>query len=236
MTTPFESTEKAGMRERCVIAVDQAGHQSVEDLERLELPDSGLKARLKGDLQSLDDAGVRYFYYVRPLIEDAPPKWLVNFGLHVRKLANVKLNLVYEQVSPELEKACAAAGLGVLVLEADDTFRVVVDFDSVMPADLASDVVDRIDAIRREMERKLEMGQSALNARTQQVTELTQSMSSKKKEGYLLQIELEFRAWDDWSVAMSKKLDALRMKPEADAIERVAREVSDGPTIPVAGQ
>jgi hypothetical protein len=227
---PFESEEKVEMRRRCEVAVDQAGHKLV-DVVALELPDSGLRGALKGDLRSMDGSGVRYCYCIRPLEESAPPKWIINMAAHVRKLENVKLVVVYEQVSPELERACAEAGLGVLILESDDSFRVVVDFDQVLPAAVAEEMKSRVDALRRDMERRLRIALDALSERNQSVAGLTANMPPKEKSKYLLDIEQGFRVWDDWSSDISKKLDGLGVNPTPEAIASIEVEIVAGPSL-----
>lgn len=211
MTTPapYESPAKTEMRSRCEVAVDQAGHQLVTNPVAIELPDANIRGRLRGDLQSLDDNGVRYCYYVRTTVDDRLPQWLVDFGQHVRRVPNTKLLVVCTEASAELEQSYISAGIGLVVLTDDNRFEQIVNFDDVLPEALSEDVKARLGELRRALDRKLDVQRGSLTNRIGDVNELTQGMTDEMITNFLSTLETRLKRVDEWAEQIAKELDGL---------------------------
>jgi hypothetical protein len=216
------------MRQRCEVAVDQAAHVLVTDPEYINLPDSGLNARLKGDLQSLDAEGVRYCYFLRPSPDSAPPQWLGNFGAHVRKVPNVQVLGVYYEATDALREAYRNAGLGLLVLRDDSTFELVVDFDLVAPDRPSDEILQELTELRRELERKIAAARADVAQRNGSINKLTEGMKPAAKTQYMTTIETEYRLWTEWADELSRELDELHVKFDQERFETVKTRVQVG--------
>lgn len=232
MTTapaPFEDPEKTALRARCEIAIDQAGFALVDPPETVQVP--SLRGGVKGDLQSLDAGDIRYCYYLRPSGVVSLPQWLANLATATHQIDNVKLYIVAELETPELEKACRAAGAGLLTLTADNTFTHVIDFDAVSPPVADSVLDDKVSDVRRALERKLELNKDILKDRLAHVVQLTKGMPARKEERYAEKVEGQYAQWEDWGVRVSERLDAAYAARDADAVEAIRADVEAGPLI-----
>lgn len=231
MTTapaPYESPAKTEMRTRCEVAVDQAGHQLVTAPRAVDLPGASIQGRLRGDLQSLDDEGVLYCYYVRPVVDDLLPQWLVDFGQHVRRAAETKLIVVYYEASAELEQSCIAAGVGLVVLTEDNRFEQIVNFDDVQPESVAKEIAERVKELRRELDRKLDVQRTSLTSRIADVNELTQGMTEEMIANFLSNLETRLKRVDDWAYDVSKRLDGLAADFTETDFEHVKAAIESG--------
>ena len=91
------------MCDRCEIAIDQAGHELVDEPVPVDIPgDIGILGGIKGDLQSIDDDGYRYCYYVRTSKDAALPGWLANLAPAAHQISNTKVYLVAPETSSSL--------------------------------------------------------------------------------------------------------------------------------------
>lgn len=231
MTTapaPYEIPSKTDLRSRSEVAVDQAGHELVSSPVAIDLPGASIKGRLRGDLQSLDEDGARYCYYIRTSAEDQLPQWLADFGQNVRRVAGVKLVVVYEEVSPELERSCQAAGAGLVILTEDNRFEVIVNFDDVTPEVLLEEQREAVSELRRDLDRKLDLRRTSLQKRISSVSEITRSMTEEMATNFMSNLETNLKRVDDWGYEMSKRLDVVYSDYSALALATIRSEIEAG--------
>ena len=232
MNVPFEEPAKTEMRGRCEIAIDQAGHELVEDLLSIDLPaDLDLQGKLKGDIQSLDGEGNRYCYYLRPTTSDTLPKWLANLAGAAHRLQDVRLYIVVENPSPPFEKACKAAGAGLLVLNADNEFAHVLDFETTLPAQVDAAFAAKLDDVRRSLEAKVDLHLTQLQGRFETVGDLTQGMDSDVADQYTENIERQYKIWRRWADGLSEQLDDAYATRNPEALVVIGAAIEQGPVL-----
>jgi hypothetical protein len=232
MTAPFEDPAKTEMRARCEIAIDQSGYDLVDTPSAVELPvNVVLSGRLKGDLQSLDGDGARYCYYLRPGAGDTLPKWLANLAGAAHQLAAVKLYVVVDHASPGFEKACKAAGAGLVVINEANEFVHILDFASTLPEAIDKAFEDRVNELRRKLEAKFDLNQTTLKARFEQIGDLTRGMDDELADKYSDSVERQYGIWTAWSEAMSSRLDSAYAAREVGALDDIESEIATGPLL-----
>jgi hypothetical protein len=229
---PFEEPAKARMRARCEVAIDQAGHELVASPVKVRVAAaSGLQGAVLGDLQSLDGEQQRYCYYLRPQTDKVLPKWLANLARQSHDMADIKLYVVAEDPSPEFQRSCRSAGAGVLALNEENTFAHVVRYDDLAPEDPDAAFVAALDALRRRMEDKLELGRASTQTRLEKAREATAGMPDEVADGYTHRIEQQYSAWTRWGDDMSQRLDAVYATRDVDALTLLTRDVGAGPVL-----
>jgi hypothetical protein len=232
MNIPFEEPAKVDMRADCSIAIDQAGHQLVESVVSIDIPDeTKLRGRLKGDLQSLDGEGNRYCYYIRPRSGDTLPEWLANLATAAHSVAGVKLYVVVESASPAFEKACKAAGAGLLVVNDDKEFEMVLEFDSTLPEAIEEVFKENIARVRRSLEAKTDLRLGELQGRFEKIGELTQGMDPDVADQYINNVERQYKIWSEWGDQTSAHLDAVLAHRDAEELEALVHEIERGPVL-----
>jgi hypothetical protein len=232
MADPFEEPAKTEMRAGCEIAIDQAGHELVTKLVRIEIAGSSqIQGRLKGDLQSLDGEGVRYVYYLRPRASDTLPEWLANLATAAHEVADVKLYVVVDEASPTFERACKAAGAGLLVLTEDREFQIVLDFNETLPEVLEEAFRGRIEEARRNLESKVDLHQTDLKARFEQIGQLTRGMAGEVADRYSESVERQYGIWTEWGDRMSAALDASLAERSNTRLAETETQIDAGPVL-----
>ena len=208
MAAPFEEPAKIELKARCEIAIDQAGFDLVEKVTRVELPaDAEVQGALKGDLQSLDGEGQRYCYYVRPNPPEVLPEWLAKLATAAHHVANVKFYLVVPAVNDSLRASCESAGAGLLMLNEDEEFEHVLDFDELMPTVPDEVVAEQVRGLRRRLEAKLDLDQNAIQSKIESVSRETRGMDEKTAAGYREKLERDYRELGEWAANISEVLD-----------------------------
>ncbi|MCZ7589943.1 MAG: hypothetical protein M5U27_14015 [Gaiella sp.] len=232
MADPFEEPAKTEMRASCEIAIDQAGHERVEKPLTVDLPTgSSLRGRLKGDLQSLDGEGSRYCYYLRPRAGDALPEWLANLAMAAHELADIKVYVVVNEATPLFERSCKAAGAGLLLINDDNEFERVLDFDTTLPEMLEADLKSKIDGARRALEAKLDLNRNDLRGRFERVGELTRGMDPAVADKYQENVERQYKIWTEWGDRTSARLDAALAARDLHDLEVIAQVIDEGPVL-----
>lgn len=220
------------MRDRCGVAIDQAGHEQVTVLASYPLPaEGGLRGAIKGDLQSVDAEGKRYCYYLRPQADRVLPKWLANLALASHGMSEVKLYVVAEEPSPEFQKSCRTAGAGLLELTLDDSFSHLLEYDELTPENPDAAFNSSVDEIRRLMEAKLEVNLVALQHRVERISEATQGMADDIAENYTSVVERNFAVWTKWGDDMSQRLDTVFAARDEASLALVRRDIEAGPIL-----
>ncbi|WP_402844655.1 hypothetical protein [Microbacterium sp. GXS0129] len=225
--TTFEEPAKTELRAACEVAIDQAGYAVATTLQRVPLP--GLNGVLKGEVQSLNADGERTFYYVRTVAQDAVPKWLANIARASHELHAGEMYIVVREYSAQFMQSCIAAGAGLLLLNEDLVFEVVVPWAESSPQELEAALTEEINQLRRSMERKLKLTTDALTARYERTTGLVADMEDLVAASYISKVESEFKAADDWSIEISRLLDGVTSKDDATTLARVRELIEAGP-------
>jgi hypothetical protein len=220
------------MRVDCEIAIDQAGYQLVETPVRIDMPSqSQLVGRLKGDLQCLDGEGCRYCYYLRARAGDTLPEWLANLAAAAHAVPDVKLYVVADAVSPAFEKACKVAGAGLLFINEDKEFEMLLDFDLTLPEAIEEELKASIAAARRSLETKVDLKLADLQGRFERIGELTQGMAAEVADGYVKNVERQYKIWTEWGDTTSARLDAVLASRDASDLPVIEAEIERGPVL-----
>lgn len=229
---PFEMPAKTQLRDRCLVAVDQAGYVLVDAPVAFPLPDgSGLQGAVKGDVQSVDDDGITYCFYLRPQADRVLPKWLANLAAASHSIPSVKLYVVAEEPSPEFQRSCRTAGAGLLELTADDSFSHVLEYDDLVPEDAGAHFLAAVNETRRAMEDALNMNLALIQTRIERVSEATHGMPDMLAEAYKASVEREYSVWSRWGDDMSARLDLVFSSRDEAGLQLVARDVARGPVL-----
>jgi hypothetical protein len=232
MAEPFEEPAKTEMRASCEVAIDQAGHELVATLVRVDLPDNtSILGRLKGDLQSLDGEGDRYIYFLRPRAADTLPEWLAKLATAAHEIPGVKLYIVVDEATPSFERACRAAGAGLLLLTEDREFEVILDFDQTLPEAIEEAFRTRVEAARRSLDQKLDLHQNDLKARFEQIGQLTQGMASDVADKYSDNVERQYTIWTEWGHSVSAAIDAAFAERSTTKIAEIEAQIEAGPVL-----
>lgn len=227
---PFEEPAKTDLRDRCEIAVDQAGYELVETPKSIPYPeDIELNGSIRGDVQSLDASGVRTCYYVRPQRSTSLPKWLANIARASHSVTAVRFYLVVNDSTIELERACRESGAGLLSINLDNAFEVVVDYDAVQPRSRDAAFEDREAEVRRRLETRVNLKRTELELRFSKLAELTNGMPAHVADKYTQEVERMHSLWTDWGDDIGRKLDAAFATKDPDELEAISLEVEHGP-------
>ncbi|MEY9260033.1 hypothetical protein ABH903_003071 [Brevibacterium epidermidis] len=228
--TTFEDPAKTDLVAACEVAIDIAGYQLVSKRIRVPLP-GGLKGSLRGDLQSLDAQDNRTFYFVRPNPDDALPKWLANYARASRELRVGPMYVVVDRCSSAFEASCAAAGAGLLLINDENEFDVVLLWEDQDPSALEEALSVRLGELRREMERKLKLETEGVKQRHKNVSALVYDMPSDLGNGYLKKIEVEYKRVEDWGHYVSSRLDAVTAMSASHDVPDIEQLISAGPLL-----
>ncbi|MDR6201056.1 hypothetical protein QE374_002965 [Microbacterium sp. SORGH_AS428] len=230
MNTAYEDPTKTDMRVAAEIAIDQAGFTLVPEPVRVAVP-AGLKmvGSILGDLQSLDANGRRTFYYLRSTPDLAIPKWIANLARASHAIAAGDLYIVVTEASGTFIDSCRDAGAGVLRLTEDGVFEVVLDYRATAPRSMEEAREARVTALRRNMERRVELRRVDLDARYSQAATIIAGMDEGAGDRYVSQFDAWYRANDDWGAEMSRRIDALGPRSSAADIADVEALVEAGP-------
>lgn len=229
MSGPYEDPAKTRMRAAVEIAIDQAGFSLVEP-ERIGLPpDSKIQGSLLGDIQSLDEGGVRTFYYLRPGVDKAVPKWIGNLARASHASDAGRVYVVVIDYSEELIESCKDVGVGLIRITDDAVFELVVDYDETAPRTLELALEIRLTEIRRSLERRVDLARTNIDARHGQAAGIIAGMEGDVADRYMNQFDAEYRNVDDWGQEMSSRLDALGPRSPITEVAAVEALISSGP-------
>jgi len=233
--TVYEEPTKAEMRGSCEIAIEQAGYEVAGTLERVVLPSElGLKGAIIGDLQGIDGNGRRVYYYIRPSVGDALPKWLANLARASHSVSSGDFYVVVRHYTAAFRQACVSAGSGLLQLTDDSTFDVIVDYEDVSPSGVETELAGQLSALRREMERKIELRRKDIEGRYQSVTRLVAEITNG--DAYVERVEMEYRELEEWGLDLSRRMDEASEDPSPGAIAAIREMVTRGPVPPESGE
>ena len=228
MTRPYEDPLKIKMRERCEIAIDAAGYQ-LRDVAPIPYPPgSTLKGSVVGDLQAVDADNVVHVYYLRPAASKPLPQWLGNIALAVRRIERVKMYVIVETVSAVLERTCRASGAGLLCLDDNGRFEIVVDVGDAEDAAVREQVRAAVTALRRKLEIKLDLNVDQKKTSFASVVRATSGMSESKRDGYVKDVERQLERWRDWGQDMSARLDEAAASGSMDDVSALETLVDQG--------
>ena len=208
VTAPFEEPAKAEMRAACEIAIDQggfgAGHgaDGCRSAGRLPLagPTQGRSSKSRWRWQ-------RYCYYLRPRAGETLPEWLANLATAAHSIPDAKLYIVVDHASPAFERACKVAGAGLLAINEDKQFEMLLNFDQTLPEELDEALKQRISAARSELQTRSDLKLGDLQSRFEKIGELTQGMAPDIADKYAKNVERQYKLWTEWADAMSARLD-----------------------------
>jgi hypothetical protein len=235
VTPVFEEPMKAEMRGACEVALDQAGYEVVATPVRFILPAAmGLKGALVGDLQSLDGAGNRIFYHLRPGAIEVLPQWLANLARASHVLREGEFYVVVQETSPSLEKSCRAAGAGLLRLSDTGEMEMLIPYESVKPVDLTQQLAARTSKLRRLLDGKMKLVRDHISSRYQQVSAIVATLDEPVADAYVTRVEADYRLLDDWGDMISRELDALNAESPDSDISAVEELIAEGPRFPEA--
>jgi hypothetical protein len=229
MTRTYEDPRKTLMRERCEIAIDSAGYTLRTPVSIPFSAGSPLQGAIVGDLQALDVDGVVHVYYLRPETTKPLPQWLSNLAIEARKIERVRLYVIVEASSPVLDKTCRAAGAGLLRLDENGLFEIVVDIGEADVAAQQESFRKQLAGIRRKLENKLDLNVDEVKSNFGTVARITAGMPEKKRENYLKDVERQLERWRGWGERMSAQLDETLASGDPAALSRIDEEIDKGP-------
>lgn len=230
MSAAYEDPAKTRLRIAAAIAIDQAGFTLIDEPVRIALPsDSKILGSLVGDLQSLDADGVRTFYYLRPGTDIAVPKWIGNFARASHAANAGRVYVVVNDYVDEMVESCKEVGAGLLRLTEDGVFEIVVDYAETTPRTLEEALTTRITELRRQMERRVDLVRTDIEARHGQSAGIIAGMEGDAADRYMNQFDSEYRNIDDWGYEMSRRLDVLGGRSSTADIGEVEVLINAGP-------
>lgn len=228
----FEEPSKSEMRAACEVAIDQAGFQLAPSLVKVTLPShSGLKGTLIGDLQSLDASENRTFYFLRATPIESLPKWLANLARASHSVGAGDFYIVVREFPPSFKLSCISSGAGLLRLSDDNQFEVVVSYNEVSPADADAALTEKLDDLRRTMERKMELESARIEQLYHRVSQLVSTMPSAVADNYRTSVEQQYKTLETWSMEMSRQLDNVSSATLPAAFAALEESILAGPTI-----
>lgn len=230
MSVAYEEPAKTRMRLATEVAIDQAGFTLATELVKVSLPsDSKIVGSLMGDIQSTDGEGVRTFYYLRPGSDDAVPKWIANFARISHAMGAGRVYMVVTNYNSALVESCKEVGSGLLRLTDEGVFEMVLDYASTSPRSLEEALDSRITQMRRDMERRVEMVRTDIEARHGQSAPIIATMEGDAPDRYINMFDSEYRNVDDWGAQMSRRLDGLGARSTLTEISEVEALIAAGP-------
>src|SRR5262249_39752559 len=139
------------------------------------------------------------------------------------------LFVVTGEASPDFERACKAAGAGLLVINDDNEFSLVIDFAATLPAPMEQEFQQNVQAARRHMELLLETSRDDLRIRREKVAEHTRGMPDKLVDEYLDNIERQVKIWEAWVGRISRRLDDVLAARDEAGLGQINIEIDEGP-------
>jgi hypothetical protein len=230
VTHQFEDPRKSVMRESCLIAIDAAGYELIDEPVPIAPPAGmGLNGNIIGDVQSRDGSGRVAAYYLRPVGDKPLPKWLVNFSRAAQELGSVDVFAVVTETSAIIEQTSRAGGAGLLRITEDNTFDLIVDPAEFGAGAQATALKDRLTTCRRDLDSKLALNLEHIQNNFDRVQQGTIGMSGEKRDEYIQSVEDSDAALRSWAENLSSRLDTIEATQDEDELRSVERWISEGP-------
>jgi hypothetical protein len=230
MRNQFEDPRKTELRERCWVALDEAGYDVEPEPDPIEIPpETGLQGQIVPDLISTNGTGHRSVYCVRTTSVKPLPQWLANWSRATNTMDRLDLYVVIEEIpSPELVKSCEAAGAGILLLRLEGIEVVLTA--GVVPEDIArQECRKKIATLRRRLENKLHLQLEAIDANFTEASTLTAKFPDDVEDEYINRIEASGVEWRQWADDLSERLDAEAADCAEDALAAIEVALERGP-------
>lgn len=230
MSHEFEDPRKKELRVRAEAAIEAAGHELLAAPVPIDYPDgTSLKGRIRGDIQSLDGAGIRHVYFVRPDSERPLPEWIRSTVLASHSLDGVVVHVVVDSVSEIIEDGARSCGAGLLVATEDVTLEQRLEPTEPDPDAARAAIIDRAKDLRRRLSSKTNLNLTANQQRFSEVKQLTDGMPSSTRDKYVDGIEQTDRMWRQWSERLSSDLDRAVTEVDGDALDLIESSINAGP-------
>jgi hypothetical protein len=230
MAEEFEDPRKAELRVRATDAVDAAGYSVDRDRSVIDYPQAvGLKGGIRGDVVATGAQGVRTVYFVRVDGNRPLPQWLANHVKASFALQHVEIYVVAEDIGDQLRVTCQAAGAGLLKLRSDNTFDKELDYTVIDDSADRRRLQKRVKDARTRLDAKLRLNQARLEEMFKESSAVTATLTAKRRDVYLTELEDAMGAWRTWAQDLSERLDLLAAAEDADALSAVEKAIVDGP-------
>jgi hypothetical protein len=229
MRNQYEDPRKSEMRERCWVALDEAGYDVEPEPEPIEIPpESGLRGRIVADLVTVNGAGDRSAYCLRTSSVKPLPQWLANWSRATKQMDRLDLYIVIEEApSPELRRSCEAAGAGILLLRLEG-LEVVLGAGAI-PEDVAKEECrQRMVVLRRRLENKLHLQLEAIDANYNEARVITARFPDELEDDYINRIETSGVEWRQWAEELSERLDAMSADCDDGELDLIEQALERG--------
>jgi hypothetical protein len=228
---PYEEPRKTELRTHALAAIESAGYEPLPEPVAIPLPGSDLQGGILGDIQALDGDGRTHAYYVRPEGDKPVPQWLANYAIASHDLPDVRVFVVVEESSAELERSCRGCGAGLLRVDVEThSIEVLVGPDEFDRSRLDAAFKEAVKTVRRRMETRLQLNQDKISDDFAAVDKITADMDPDERDAYIGKIEQRAMEWRDWSDSISERLDAVYMANDPDELALIERDVGRGPS------
>ena len=231
---PFLDPKKEALLRRIAVAVEKVGQTLVDPPKPIDCP--GTEARLKGDIQSVDSEGRTRCYYGIHTAAEVLPAWAAAHARGAHELDGVGVYVVFDQAqyNEAVEESCAAAGIGVLQVTADEEFALVAEFFGTLPTPVVEEFRAAVTEVHSLLEKKLREARAAIDAKLQVVREHTEKMEDQKADEFRAALDARSEAVSEWEMTIGKDLDAVVASMDSAALDEIRERVVAGPPEPVA--
>jgi hypothetical protein len=141
---------------------------------------------------------------------------------------NVQVYVVVEEDSAILEQTCRAAGAGLLRIQEDNTFDLLVDPTEYDAAHRDAEFSAKVSELRRRLESKLNLQLTAVQENFARVNEMTSGMLPEKRDGYIRSVEETDSLWRGWGDEVSQRLDEVDASRDGNELKVIERMIVEG--------
>jgi hypothetical protein len=144
-------------------------------------------------------------------------------------MADIRVIVVAENPGEMLVAGCESSGAGLASLTSADRLEIVCDYG---PPDRTVQVQQfrtRSKEVRRKLDTKLRLNESGLDQSFRDSAAVTADMPRGKRDEYLESIQNVMLVWREWGEGLSDQLDQIVVSEDSSALDRIEREVTEGP-------
>lgn len=230
---PFEDDAKASLRGRCTQAIESAAYTVQKDLIDIVVPsDLNINGVLRGDIQATTTGGCLHVYMLRPDPSKTLPGWAQNYAPALSRLDDIEIYIVVPDTHRVIEQSCRSLGYGLLSLNADNTFRGIIEFTREAYERNQQELLDEVRVLRRRLEFQSEKGRTIIRERIIESRNLAANLNEQQRQEFLEFVDPALDGLDSWNQQMSQVLDRIQESPDRDAIARMKKVLTIGYTEP----
>ena len=225
----IEDDVKRALRSRCVQAIDRAAYQLIDPPgEFTPSPHIGIRGFVRGDLHAQTTTGMNLLYFLFPDSERTVPGWLQNYARAVMDMEVVEIHVVVPIKTNMMTQSCKSLGIGMLEIDDDNTFRLVVAPSVDQIAKAQDQFLESIRDLRTKLRIKIEMDKAVITNDVVVTRNLVASMDLNSQNEFLGFAIPQVEEITKWGDELSAAIDRAQEATDTGAIRGLTRAIASG--------